>query len=80
MKNLKKMSRNELTKINGGKLNPYNDQMTACYHINFFYNQEGQYQGDTGIPTVYYGHDIPANATNVTIGGFSAIIPVPAGC
>jgi len=79
MKNLKKISREDLKSVQGG-IYKAPDYMYACGNITFCYNKEGDVMGGTDIPTFYYGSDVPEGAINVRVCGFEMIIPAPAGC
>lgn len=80
MKNLKKLSRTELKKIDGGKRDPYSNELLNCYNVTYCYEVPGDVMGGTGISVQHYGLNVPSGATNVMPCGYAPVYPFPAGC
>ncbi|WP_089855972.1 bacteriocin-like protein [Chryseobacterium taeanense] len=80
MKNLKKLSRNYLRKIDGGKKINFDPSLTTCYNVTYCYQIPGDVMGSTGIPVQHSGSEVPSGATNVMPCGYSPVYPVPAEC
>ncbi|MCJ8154195.1 hypothetical protein MKJ01_10525 [Chryseobacterium sp. SSA4.19] len=82
MKNLKKLSRVELKKIDGGKKIIIDGGGTTCYNIIYCYKDPNITMGSTGIVPWQSGFmgDIPSGATNVMPCSMSPVHPFPAGC
>lgn len=79
MKDLKKLSRTELKKIDGGK-RIVDPGILTCYNVTYCYQIPGDVMGGTGIPVPHYGSDVPTGATNVMPCGYAPVYPFPAGC
>ncbi|MCA6067268.1 hypothetical protein JI747_008780 [Chryseobacterium sp. RG1] len=79
MKNLKKISRADLSKIAGGYRNPNNPEWVQCYNVGYCYSMPNDVNG-IGVPINHYDYNVPEGATNIRVCGWSAIIPAPAGC
>ncbi|MBL7879722.1 MAG: hypothetical protein JNN23_07660 [Chryseobacterium gambrini] len=80
MKNLKKLNRNDLKKIDGGKKINIDPSLLICYNVTYCYQIPGDVMGGTGIPVQHYGLDVPSGATNVMPCGYAPVYPLPAGC
>lgn len=80
MKNFKKLNRNDLKKIDGGKRINFDPSLQTCYNVTYCYQIPGDVMGNTGIPVQHYGLDVPSGATNVMPCGYSPVYPFPAEC
>ncbi|WP_294296458.1 hypothetical protein [uncultured Chryseobacterium sp.] len=81
MKNFKKISREGLKSIVGGKRNPYEmqDQITICYNLLYCYSTSA---GDTAPIVWHVGTDQPPqDAHNAHVCGWTPVsLPLPSGC
>ncbi|PJJ64654.1 bacteriocin-like protein [Chryseobacterium geocarposphaerae] len=81
MKNLKKVSRADLSRITGGYRNPNSPEWLQCYRVGYcFSTTDKDDVNGIGVPNNYYDFTVPENATNIRVCGWSAIIPAPEGC
>lgn len=80
MKNLKKISRENLRNIVGGRRNPYEAeaQITICYNLLYCYTTDGS----NGIPVTHVGTgEPPKGAHNPHVCGWTPVsLPLPSGC